>query len=85
MGHGRRGDDDDGQVHRVGNRGDVGIATPAQDFVEVRVDGIDPALIAVRQQVVDHAVAQLPRGGRRADDGHPARLEKGREGFDIGR
>ena len=55
------GDDQHGQLDRIGHGGDVRVAVQAQDLIGFRIDRIDRAGICAHrvEQVADYAIDQL--------------------------
>ena len=64
------------QVHFAGNLPDRRKTGQAQNLVRLGIDRVDPAGIAVLDQVVKHVVADLAFLARRADDRHGTGVEE---------
>ncbi len=69
----------DGEIRRFRNRSDVRIGLEALDHGAIRVDRVDPPLVAGAQHVLDRPAADLLRVLGGADDRNRLRVERGGE------
>ena len=70
---GRRGNGDDGEVHRLRQVGDASQRREALHVLRRAVHDVEPAGVAALAQVVEHLPADRPAGARRAHHCHRGR------------
>ena len=74
---------DEGELARLGHRGDVGIAGKPMQLPILGIDGVDAARIAGILERLDRLPADAGEVGRCADDGDALRMEKSLEAQDV--
>ena len=74
--HLQRGEDDDGQVDRIGNLANIAIGADAGDGLGPGVDRVEGAGEAAFEDIDEDVVADLAGDGGGADNRHRGRVEE---------